>query len=375
MAQMMILILSAAALGVAAFAALQLLVRTSSVHALSSKALAAFLILSACSSLEMILDFSGVYQRHPQFTGALWPARLFYGPVLLVYVLSMTERVPEQGLPSRLALIFAPALVAFLISLGFFALPLEWRAGIYQDGGEGGAAARLLPVIFSAGFLVLTLCYLGAAYRVLVQHVRTVRELFSNLENRTLNWLRSLLVILVLSWLWGASKIVMPGGWTSRNWVDFSDVLIEFVWIFCVGLFGLWQKPIFSEVSGRPQMISETGKYARSALSEDRQVAISARLERLMRDERAYRDPLLSLSALASQLGVTPNHLSQTLNHHIGESFFDFINRHRVEDAIAQISSTSESLLNIAYDVGFNSRSTFNLAVKKHTGQSPSAFR
>ena len=51
------------------------------------------------------------------------------------------------------------------------------------------------------------------------------------------------------------------------------------------------------------------------------------------------------------------------------------MNRLRVEEAVSRIRETSDPLLTIAYEVGFNSRSTFNLAVKKQTGQAPSAFR
>ena len=122
-------------------------------------------------------------------------------------------------------------------------------------------------------------------------------------------------------------------------------------------------------------VLPAAGKYARSALPDTRQAEIAARLEQAMRDGRLYRDPLLSLSTLATRVAITPNHLSQTLNDHLGQSFFDYVNRWRVEEAVARIAASDEAILAIAYEVGFNSRSTFNTAVKKHAGRPPSTFR
>jgi AraC-like DNA-binding protein len=223
-------------------------------------------------------------------------------------------------------------------------------------------------------FLLVTLGYLAAALAVLSRHVRRVRDLFSNIEDRTLSWLRALVLLMLAAWLWGAVKSVLAIG-AGLPWLDVAAASVELGWTVAIGLFGLWQKPIYTQETETPEVLPSAGKYARSALPQERQVEIAARLDTAMRAQALYRDPLLSLSALAAKVGITPNHLSQALNEHLGQSFFDYVNRWRVEEAIGRIKTGDEPILTIAYDVGFNSRSTFNAAVKKHTGQPPSAFR
>lgn len=379
MVELWVQFLSAGAAGVALFAALQLLLldrREAGAHPRHArKALAAFLVLSALSGFELLFEQSGVYDRTPALIGVLWPFRLFYGPVLLIYVLDMT-RTPNASWPLRLKLlIWAPALAAFLVSLSFFVLPASVRQSVYGLSDSNGPGAFLVVLIFSGLFLVLTLAYLGIAFWVLTRNLKTVRQIFSNIENRTLSWLRVVLLLMLAAWSWGAIKTLFPVTLISNPLIDLSDALVECVWIVVVGLYGLWQAPVYRDRADAPQTLEPVEKYARSALSEDRQARIADRLEALMRKEQLYRDPLLSLSTLASRLAVSPNHLSQSLNGHLGVSFFDYVNRLRVEEAVSRIRETSDPLLTIAYDVGFNSRSTFNLAVKKLTGQAPSAFR
>lgn len=371
--------ISSASIGIALFAALQLLIQdyktapAEKTHAY--RALALFLALSALSGLELLFDQTGVYTRAPELIGIIWPFRLFYGPVLLVYVLEMTG-APQASWPMKRRLkVWGTAVAAFTLSLSFFLLPAPLRQSVYNLSDTQAPLGWLVVLGFSILFLVLTLGYLGAAFWVLARHVQTVRELFSNLENRTLSWLRGVLLVMLAAWSWGVLKTAFPLPVISSPWVDLSDALVECAWISVVGLFGLWQRPVFRQNAESPVLVEPSAKYARSALAEERQVMIAEKLERLMRAERVYRDPLLSLSTLADRMAVTPNHLSQTLNDRLGQSFFDYVNQWRVKDALARIAETTDPLLTIAYDVGFNSRSTFNLAVKKQTGQAPSAFR
>ena len=379
MIELWVQFISAGAAGIALFAALQLWLldrRNPDAHPRHArKALAAFLVLSALSGLELLFEQSGVYAHAPALVGALWPFRLFYGPVLLIYVLDMT-RPPQAVWPARLSiLVWGPALAAFVASLSFFLLPGAIRHSVYGLSEAESPLAFMVVVAFSGLFLLLTLGYLGVAFWVLTRNLQTVRHIFSNIENRTLSWLRAVLLLMLAAWSWGAIKTFLPVPMISNPVTDLGDALVEGLWIVTVGLYGLWQKPVYQDPSDAPQAVQPVEKYARSALSAERQAQIAGRLEALMLKEKLYRDPMLSLSTLASRLAVRPNHLSQSLNGHLGVSFFDYINRLRVEEAVTRIARTSDPLLTIAYDVGFNSRSTFNLAVRKVTGQPPSAFR
>lgn len=94
-----------------------------------------------------------------------------------------------------------------------------------------------------------------------------------------------------------------------------------------------------------------------------------------MRKDRLYLDPSLSLQKLSQHVGALPNQVSQTLNQQIGVSFFDYIARWRIEASKPMIAAGEASVLTIALDVGFNSRSTFYKAFNRETGMTPKGYR
>jgi AraC-like DNA-binding protein len=119
-------------------------------------------------------------------------------------------------------------------------------------------------------------------------------------------------------------------------------------------------------------------KYRTSTISGERMEKAAADLNVLMDEERVYLDPDLTLKKLARRLNIHSNHLSRIINEQCGMSFNNYINRHRISEArrrLADPALRNKSILDIMYDVGFYSKSTFNTAFKKFTGESPSAYR
>lgn len=119
-------------------------------------------------------------------------------------------------------------------------------------------------------------------------------------------------------------------------------------------------------------------RYEKSGLGAVGLKDLLGRLMQAMEKEQAFLNSHLSLPDLASKLDCSINHLSQAINEGHGVSFFDFINRYRVEEAtaiLARQEQTDPSILDVALEVGFNSTSTFYSAFKKTTGQTPAQFR
>jgi len=97
-----------------------------------------------------------------------------------------------------------------------------------------------------------------------------------------------------------------------------------------------------------------------------------------METERAYQDGELTLADLADRLETTPHKLSELLNSQLEQSFYDFVNAYRVREVQRRITDEKYrnlTVLALAMDAGFASKSTFNHVFKKHTGQTPSAYR
>jgi AraC-like DNA-binding protein len=140
------------------------------------------------------------------------------------------------------------------------------------------------------------------------------------------------------------------------------------------------RKPEAFEVRVTPEQVSPSlpKKYERSTLTPDRAEEYLAKLLRAMEAEKPFTDGDLTLQKLAEKLAIPTAHLSQVVNTRLNQSFSDFINSYRVREAQAKLLDPAKkhySILAIAEEVGFNSKSTFNAVFKKQTGLTPSEFR
>lgn len=122
----------------------------------------------------------------------------------------------------------------------------------------------------------------------------------------------------------------------------------------------------------------ESPKYEKSRLDDDIARAYVRELKELMEKEKPYKDPDLTLPQLAKKLNLSANILSQVINGHCNLNFYTFINIYRTEAVMEMMKDDfykQRSILELAYDAGFKSKTTFNTIFKKHTGLTPSEFR
>ncbi|KZB57397.1 AraC family transcriptional regulator [Thalassospira xiamenensis] len=139
----------------------------------------------------------------------------------------------------------------------------------------------------------------------------------------------------------------------------------------------LFVQPERDEVENTRESDEERRRFVLARKVDPNDVSrIRAKLDRIVAARELMFDPLLTMPKLANAVGVTPNQLSYVLNQHLGKSFFDFVNEVRTNEASRLlIDEPDRTILDIAISVGFNSKSTFNLAFKKITGKTPSAYR
>ena len=97
-----------------------------------------------------------------------------------------------------------------------------------------------------------------------------------------------------------------------------------------------------------------------------------------MVEKRPYLNSSLTIQDVSNDIEIPVRDLSLLINHQLGQHFYDFVNAYRIESAMGILKDTSKSkvtVLEILYEVGFNSKSSFNTAFKKHTGNTPTAYR
>ncbi|MBN1647076.1 MAG: AraC family transcriptional regulator, partial [Spirochaetales bacterium] len=131
-------------------------------------------------------------------------------------------------------------------------------------------------------------------------------------------------------------------------------------------------------ILGREFIIDgDTGKTERNSIYRNMDHGECIRkLDRLMQEEKMFRDPDISLSLLAEKMEVTRNYTSYLVNDIYHMTFFDFINSYRINEVKGYMEKDNiTNLLNIAFQAGFNSKTTFNVAFKKNTGMTPTQYR
>lgn len=128
----------------------------------------------------------------------------------------------------------------------------------------------------------------------------------------------------------------------------------------------------------QPVLFFETKKYEKSIFSGTDVEKYKKDLLLYMTQNKPYLDPNISLNKLAKNINLTKTYLSQLLNDEFKQNFYDFINKYRIEESkklLADQSHSKKAIIEIIYEVGFNSKSTFNSAFKKFTGLTPKEFK
>jgi len=128
----------------------------------------------------------------------------------------------------------------------------------------------------------------------------------------------------------------------------------------------------------KPQFLQEIKKYKHSVLKNNEKEIYKNQLLALLENDKIYRNPLLSLNFLSKKLSIPSRYLSQIINETLDKSYYELINWYRIQECMEQLADTNNSdktILEIAYDVGFNSKSTFNSSFIKYAGTTPKEFR
>lgn len=221
--------------------------------------------------------------------------------------------------------------------------------------------------------------YAVISYRNLVQHRLNLKLISSTINEIDLRWLKIFLLILIVNFLFWINEIFFDITFLVK-----LDPVIYVGSVYFLAYFSIKQRSIFTDKGQDLKEISAVFDEAQKKeeqrpkrLSEAQLVKLKARLDILISAEKIYLENDLSLSQVAQKLEIGIHDASFFINEVTGESFYNFINKHRVEEAKNLLTSGKSDALNmlgIAFAAGFNSKTTFNTTFKKMTGMSPSQF-
>ncbi|MEL6654813.1 MAG: helix-turn-helix domain-containing protein [Bacteroidota bacterium] len=220
------------------------------------------------------------------------------------------------------------------------------------------------------------------AYRKLRHYRRLLREEYANVETHDLqwlsNWMIGLLLLLVADIILGLAVSVIPA---LQDYLHLN-VLGYAIFIVYIGYQGLAQEGVFlparlTKPPSKPSTPNENQSHPSLGSEDEIQHYISS-LTKVVQEEELFRQDDLSLRSLAEQLSMTDKQLSTLLNQHLDTSFYAYINQYRVaafQEALTRGDAEQYTLLAIALECGFSSKSSFNRIFKQHTGLTPTAYK
>lgn len=343
---------------------------------LSNRLLAAFLLITAIDISNFI--FYGFYQSHlnldmmrANIASLIAPTLYFFVKTILVENFSFKRKDLFHLLPYVLvSLLFVPR----------FHLGDEVAKWAFYNN----QAPMLEIVVTHIVTYTQLVSYLIAIFLMLRRYQHTIENHYSDLSALNKNWLFTFMFLFL------ADFVVV----SIRNFFKFTvwEAQLSFLtplMLFCTLAFVCWivwhalhTPEIFRGVEERK--ITEVGETDR--LEKPRQNDIDSyesqqiihALEKHMDAHHTYLEANITIDKLAELIEVDAQQLSLALNRYLNVHFFDYINKQRVEAAarfLSEPNSDKKTILEILYDVGFNSKSSFNTAFKKHKGMTPSQFR
>ncbi len=342
------------------------LIFTNQGNRMANKLIGGFFFLWALDFLDGLLLIEGFYMEHPNF--ALWGESLvfLYGPLLYFYTLSITKNPPFRWK-------FTLHLIPYFISLGltivnFHLLPKANKIEILNTIFE-----FKLPIGFYLFSFLIYVHFFGYIY-FSKKHIRsTIKQLNNLYSHHNLSWLNiilnSFLVILTISICvqllqYNQSKLYFQIG---------LPILIIVMGVFIVGvILNSLNKP-YLFLNNHSKI-----KYADYRLNPDDSKAIAKLITKALEKEKLYLNPELNLEDLAKTISYSSRQVSQVINNTFEKSFFDLINSYRIRAATEKFKKNKDSkltILEVMYEVGFNSKSSFNTQFKNRTGLTPTEYK
>jgi AraC-like DNA-binding protein len=338
--------------------------------AVSNGLLGIFFLVIGLNLLDNLLLIKGVYAGHEGF--GLWSIwlLLLFGPLLYLYTQSVLYK--DFRLTMRKGWHFLPFVVLFLLTEIYWQTlgPAERHAKL------GQIIARRAPAYQqwdSALIFIQFFLYMIASFRLIGRFRKAAAETFSDYRRTDIGWLFNTLLFFTMTMALAAVNSLIGLTPLASYWWPVFLVVIGLIWVYInvVLLKALRDSELFGVLEEDLKVLSKEEKR-----SDWKRVL--GQVEAHMNSQRPWLDPDLTLEQLASQVQLRPKLLSQAINEGSGKNFFEFINQYRIEEAKRLLTDPADkkiTVLEVLYQVGFNSKSSFNTVFKKQTGLTPSEFK
>jgi AraC-like DNA-binding protein len=340
----------------------------------SHKALAALLLVLCCENLNFLLHSTALIQEFPFLANLFNNFGILLGTLLYFYTKLMIE--PLWFRKTSITKHFLPFILLSLYNLLFYhTQDSETQLAILAGEESFWSNNILYVVLFGHGVILV---YLIASFRALRENGIRLKQLFSNIEPYELSWLRNVLVIFLLIWFLRFCNIPLQ----LVDWGKWPVLIISIVYPLLILLAiasliysALSQHAVFSMSADMKEIsngvdLGHDGQQATVNKEQDLQ-----KLENCMVNQKLWTQTGLTLAQFAEAAELPVIYLSQLLNNELKQNFFEYVNSFRSKDAANKIIMGEKTMLDAALESGFNSKTAFNRAFKKHFGLTPSQYK
>lgn len=332
----------------------------------ANRILGIFFLLWSFDFLDGIFLINGYYYDHPDF--ALWGDSIvfLYGPLLYLYTCEITR--VKLKVNFKIFLHFLP-FVLFLCSIAllFHRLPSDSKSGILREMLSNYTPIQAAPMIVIAYAHIITYILLSKR-----QVNKTTIDLNNFYSNHDISWLNSLLnaflIILSLSIFTDIFHFFYPDSYLNIALpitIFTMGVVIAGIMIKAMSRPVPWQHPLENE------------KSRVSDLTDSESQKIVELIYEVFDKEKPFLDPEFNLDDLSNRLSFNRRKVSQVINTRLKRNFFDLVNGYRIDTAKEIFTKNEDpnlTVLEVMFDVGFSSKSSFNTQFKKRTGLTPTEF-
>ncbi|HRZ25402.1 MAG TPA: helix-turn-helix domain-containing protein [Spirochaetota bacterium] len=314
--------------------------------------------------------------------------RFTAGPLLYFYVLALIR--PGFRLSPKHGLHLLPACLYGTYEFLRYIMMNQDQIRLFYNFWSTFYVLHSIEIIVAIAFYIQISIYVIVSVRFLARHRRRIQNIFSVSDTINLSWLSYILrfmaaicAFMIIGLILNMVMLVVDIDRYSPFCDSFLNIFVIIlvavigIMFFAIGYRGLLQPEIFAGIPD--DLIEEPeGPDQKMSLSPEKAREIMDRVIKVMDEDRPYLDPGLTLPMLADMAGVSRNLLSQAINEHTGQNFYEFVNFYRVETAKEYLKDPEKremNVLHIAFDAGFNTKATFNSVFKKSTGLTPSEYR
>jgi len=338
------------------------------------------LSLDIFHSVYIIFEY---YLGNAHFVGITFAFPLLYGPIFYIYAKLICSNSTIKF--DKIYFHFIPFILVVFYGIVF----VYFESPEYKISLVKGELENPLPGIFFLDYLkpIHGIIYVVFTLRVVIEFDKKIKNSFSNIEKINLNWLRYLAIGLSIIWAIVLLSYIVNTISDKEVQMDHLIYLAASVLIYSIGYLSLRQPQIITQpketLEAENKIIKEenTGirkSYEKSGLTNTEAKGHLDNLLQIMETKKPYLNNDLTLQDLAELVSISTHNLSEIINTQLERNFYDFINGYRVKEVQRRLGNKDSdiySLLAIALESGFNSKSSFNTTFKKHTGTTPSQYR